>query len=55
MSGGIDPGRVRLRLVGADGRISAVGVASERSMGAQVLRGRLADEAVRWWKRHVAC
>lgn len=47
MSQGIDPGCVRLRLVGADGRIAEVAVASERPAVAQALRGRPADEAVR--------
>lgn len=47
MSTGIDAGCVRLRLAGADGRISAVDVASERPQVAQALRGRPADEAVR--------
>ncbi|MCM2308831.1 MAG: hypothetical protein NDI91_15330 [Sulfuritalea sp.] len=47
MSTGIDPGCVRLCLVVADGRISAVNVASERPQVAQVLRGRPADAAVR--------
>lgn len=47
MSAGIDPGCVWLRLASADGRISAVNVASERPEVAQALRGRPADEAVR--------
>lgn len=47
MSGGIDPGCVRLRLGAAGGRISAVGVVSERPAVAQALRGRQADAAVR--------
>ncbi|MDP2825827.1 MAG: nickel-dependent hydrogenase large subunit [Sulfuritalea sp.] len=47
MSAGIDPGCVRLRLGSADGRVSAVNVASERPAVAQALRGRPADEAVR--------
>jgi len=47
MTAGIDPGCVRLRLASADGRVSAVGVASERPAVAQALRGRPADEAVR--------
>lgn len=47
MSGGIDPGCVRLRLGSAGGRISAVSVTSERPAIAQALRGRPADYAVR--------
>ncbi len=47
MSVGIDPGCVRVRLAVADGRVSAVEVASERPSVAQVLRGREADAAVR--------
>lgn len=47
MSGGIDPGCVRLSLASVDGRIGAVNVASERPQVAQALRGRPADAAVR--------
>lgn len=47
MSGGIDPGCIRLRLGSAGGRISAVSVISERPAVAQALRGRPADDAVR--------
>ena len=47
MSGGIDPGCVRLRLSSAGGRIGAVSVISERPAVAQALRGRPADDAVR--------
>lgn len=44
---GLDAGCVRLRIACADGRVSAVEVASERPTVAQVLRGRPADQAVR--------
>jgi hypothetical protein len=47
MSVGIDPGCIRLRIAVADGRVSAVEVASERPAIAQRLRGRAADDAVR--------
>jgi hypothetical protein len=47
MSGGIDPGCVRLRLSVDGGRINAVSVVSERPAVAQALRGRPADDAVR--------
>ena len=46
MSGGIDPGCVRLRLAEVDGRVASVSVASERPPVAQALRGRPADAAV---------
>ncbi len=45
MSGGIDPGRVRLRLVITGGCVGAVSVASERPLVSQALRGRPADDA----------
>jgi len=47
MSGGIDPGRVRVRLTLAGDRVAGVEVASERPQVAAVLRGRDAEEAVR--------
>jgi hypothetical protein len=47
MSAGIDPGRVRVRLAAAAGRVGAVEVASERPSVALLLRGREADAAVR--------
>lgn len=47
MSGGIDPGCVRLRLDSAGGRISTASVTSERPAVAQALRGRPGDDAVR--------
>ncbi len=47
MNDGIDPGCVRLRLAVVDGRVAAVGVASERPLVAAVLRGRDADAAVK--------
>jgi hypothetical protein len=47
MSGGIDPGCIRLRIGCDDGRISRVDVTSERPAIAPRLRGRAADEAVR--------
>jgi hypothetical protein len=47
VSGGIDPGCIRLRLTVAGSRISAVSVVSERPVVAQALRGRPADAAVR--------
>jgi len=47
VSGGIDPGCVKLRIGSASGRISSVSVASERPVVANYLRGRPADEAVR--------
>ncbi|MBI5109226.1 MAG: nickel-dependent hydrogenase large subunit [Rhodocyclales bacterium] len=46
MSGGIDPGCIRIRLRQDAGCISAVDVVSARPMVTSVLRGRLADEAV---------
>lgn len=46
-TGGIDPGCIRLRLACAGGRVNQVGIASERPVIAQALRGRPADEAVR--------
>ena len=47
MAAGIDPGCVRLRLAGDNGRVSEVRVSSERPALAPLLRGRSADEAVR--------
>lgn len=47
MSGGIDPGCVKLGLTVVGGRIDAVRVASERPAVAGLLRGRDADQAVR--------
>ncbi|MBI5793376.1 MAG: nickel-dependent hydrogenase large subunit [Rhodocyclales bacterium] len=47
MNAGIDPGRVRLKLRCAHGRVAAVEVSSERPAVAQALRGRPGDEAVR--------
>jgi hypothetical protein len=47
VSGGIDPGRVRLRLAVEGGRVAAVDLASERPLVAEVLRGRDADAAVK--------
>lgn len=47
MSGGIDPGCVRLRLTVRDGRVDAVEVGSERPQVARMLRGRPAEAAVR--------
>lgn len=46
MSGGIDPGCVRLKLACADGRVAAVEVCSERPSVVQALRGRSAEQAV---------
>ena len=46
MSGGIDPGCIRIRLRQQGGCITAVEVASERPVVTSVLRGRPADEAV---------
>ena len=46
MSGGIDPGCIRIRLRQEAGCISAVEVVSERPVVTSVLRGRPADEAV---------
>ncbi len=47
MSGGIDPGCVRIRLAVHDGRVDAVEVRSERPQVARMLCGRPADAAVR--------
>lgn len=47
MSGGIDPGCVKVGLAVDGGRIGAVRVASERPAVAGLLRGRDADQAVR--------
>jgi len=47
MSGGIDPGCIRLRLTSVGGRVGTVNVASERPAVALALRGRPADAAVR--------
>lgn len=46
MKPNLDTGRVRLRIAVADGRVSAVKVASERPDAAAILRGRAADQAV---------
>ena len=47
MSGGIDPGCIRIRLAIQDERVSAVALASDRPQLARALRGRPADAAVR--------
>ncbi len=47
MSGGIDPGCIRIGLAIAEGRVSAVELASDRPQLSSALRGRKADEAVR--------
>jgi hypothetical protein len=47
MSGGIDPGCIRIGLAIADGRVSAVELAGDRPQLSSALRGRKADEAVR--------
>jgi hypothetical protein len=47
MSGGIDPGCIRIRLEIQDERVSAVTLASDRPQLARALRGRPADAAVR--------
>ena len=47
MNSTFDTGRVRIRLGVTDACVTAVDIASERPQAAAVLRGRLADEAVR--------
>lgn len=47
MSGGVDPGRIRIRLRLSDERVVAVEVASERMRVEPALCGRQADAAVR--------
>lgn len=47
MSGGIDPGCLRLGLVTAGGRVGAVEIAADRPQPSLALRGRQANEAVR--------
>lgn len=47
MSGGIDPGRISLRLTCRDGRVTEAAVASERPRAAVAFRGRAADDVPR--------